>query len=270
MDSFDSEPSPKSVPILGVTIHSLTADEALARLEQLLDERSPHQVATVNPEFLVLARDDPAFRNALLQADLRLADGTCIVVASWLLGRPLPCRHPGVDLVVSLASIAARRSESIYLLGAGPGVAEQAAAVLVHRFPTLRLAGAEMGPAQGNHLPKEGEEALVGRIRASGASILLVAFGAPLQETWLARHKQALGVPIAIGVGGSFDVLSGRVPRAPRLMRHLGLEWLFRLVRMPWRWRRQLGRLPRFVALVLLQALRGPNAWRPDTSTAQS
>ncbi len=270
MGSFSSKPSPKSVPILGVTIHSLTADEALAHLEQWLDEGSPHQLATVNPEFLILARDDPAFRKALLEADLRLADGTGIVVASWLLGRPLPCRHPGVDLVVSLASIAARRGESIYLLGAGPSVAEQAAAALLHRFSTLRLAGAEMGPAEGIDLTTEAEEALVARIRASGATILLVAFGAPLQETWLARHKHALGVPIAIGVGGSFDVLSGRVPRAPHFIRQLGLEWLFRLVRMPWRWRRQLSRLPRFVALVLLQALRGPNAWRPDPSAARS
>ena len=259
-----------SVPILGVSIHSLTAEQVRARIEQFLEERKPHQIATVNPEFLVLAQDDLHFRNALQQADLRLADGTGVVLASWLLGRPLPCRHPGVDLVVALSSLAARRGEGVYLLGAGPDVAREAAAALVRHNPMLRVVGAEMGPLPGHPFSQQEDEALVERIWACHPSILFVAFGAPLQETWVAQHKEALDVPVMVGVGGSFDVLSGLVPRAPHMMRSLGLEWLYRLVRMPWRWRRQLTRLPRFVGLVLLQTLRGPNAWRAGSDLAGS
>jgi N-acetylglucosaminyldiphosphoundecaprenol N-acetyl-beta-D-mannosaminyltransferase len=167
--------------------------------------------------------------------------------------------------VVSLCEIASKRGASVYLLGSGPGVAEQAAAMLQYRLPALSIAGAEMGHAPGTRLSEEEERALVERIRASHAAVLFVAFGAPLQETWLSRNKAALGVPIAVGVGGAFDVLSGRIPRAPRIMRRFGLEWLFRLVRMPWRWRRQFTRLPRFIGLVLLQALRGSSDRDPDS-----
>ncbi|MBN1967050.1 MAG: WecB/TagA/CpsF family glycosyltransferase, partial [Anaerolineae bacterium] len=133
----------------------------------------------------------------------------------------------------------------LFLLGAAPGVAERTAAVLECDYPGLQIAGTYAGsPA-----PQE-EEAIIERVNASGADILFVAYGAPRQDDWIARNRERLNVRVAMGVGGSFDFIAGVVPRAPRWMQQIGLEWLFRLIRQPWRWRRML-RLPRFIWAVL-------------------
>ncbi|MGH2391295.1 MAG: WecB/TagA/CpsF family glycosyltransferase, partial [Chloroflexota bacterium] len=134
----------------------------------------------------------------------------------------------------------------LFLLGAGPGVAEAAGAALRSHYPTLTIAGALAGS------PRPCDEAAIGAaIRSARPDILLVAFGAPAQDLWIARNRSALGVPVAIGVGGAFDFLAGRIPRAPGWMRRLGVEWFYRLARQPWRWRRMIA-LPRFAAMVLV------------------
>ena len=199
----------------------------------------------------MISLDDPEFSRVIEQADLSIPDGVGLLWAARWLGQPLRRRVTGVDSVIRLAELAAEHSAPIFLLGAGPGVAEAAAVQLQRRFPALPIAGCFAGsPA-----PAEAPDILA-RIERSGAAILLVAFGAPAQDKWIARHRDQLGVRIAIGVGGAFDFISGRVPRAPRIVRQLGLEWLFRLIRQPWRWRRML-RLPRFVWRVVREPRAG-------------
>jgi N-acetylglucosaminyldiphosphoundecaprenol N-acetyl-beta-D-mannosaminyltransferase len=241
------------IEILGIPIENVSPAEAAGRFRAWLGgpDGRLHQVSTVNPEFIVAARRDPEFRSALLGSYLSTADGVGVVLAARILGRPLRGRLTGVELVETIAGLADPRPR-LFLLGAAEGVAEEAAARLVARYPGCQVTGCYSGsPA-----PEEVDEILT-RIRAAGADTLLVAFGAPAQEKWIARYCRQLagcGIVLAIGVGGTFDYLAGRVPRAPRLIRRAGFEWLYRLVRQPWRWRRQLA-LPWFVLLVLRERL---------------
>lgn len=244
--------------VLGVRVDNVTEEEALARIAAFVAEGGPHQVVTVNPEFVVVARDTPAFRAVLNGADLALADGVGLLWASRLLGQPLRARLPGVDMVVRICERAAALGQRVYLLGGGEGVAAAAAQRLQRLVPGLKVAGWYAGSPRDEEAPE-----IVARIRAAAPQVLFVAFGAPAQELWIARHGRELGVPVMMGVGGSFDYLSGRVARAPRWMRRLGLEWLFRLVRQPWRLRRQITRLPRFALLALWEALRTRRSARP-------
>ena len=240
--------------ILGVRIDDCPLDESVARCARLLAQPPAaaggrlHQVATVNPEFVMRARQDPAFRRLLNEVDLATPDGAGIILASVLLGRRLRGRTTGVALSEQLVALAAARGYRLFLLGAQPGVAAEAGRIWLGRYPGLQVAGAYPGS------PAEDErEEITARITASGADLLFVAFGAPAQDLWIARNRAALpSVRLALGVGGVFDYLTGRVPLAPPLLRRAGLEWLYRLYRQPWRWRRMLA-LPAFGAAVLGQ-----------------
>lgn len=236
--------------VLGVRVHAVTQAQAMAQVEAALDGGGSLHVATVNPEFIMAAQRDQAFRAVLDEVDLAVPDGVGLVVAGRLLGLPLPERVAGVDLVESIAERAARRGWRLFFLGARPGVALAAAEQLRRRYPGLLVAGAFAGSPR----PEE-EEAILEQVRMARADVLLVAFGAPAQDLWLRRVRGRHPARVAIGVGGAFDFISGRAQRAPRWLRRLGLEWLHRLYREPWRWRRQLA-LPRFAALVALQRLR--------------
>ncbi len=228
-------------------------------VDRFVQEGGVHQVATVNPEFVMRARRDDAFRQALAQADLAVPDGVGLIWAGLLLGRRFRGRVPGVELTHRLAALAADRGYALYLLGAAPGVAEEAAACLRKDHPGLRIAGTYAGSPD----PAD-EEQIVARIRAAAPQILLVAYGAPQQDLWLRRNLPRLFVPVGMGVGGTLDYIAGRVPRAPAWMRRIGLEWSYRLIRQPWRWRRMLA-LPTFAGLVLCQAARRSLAqWRGD------
>jgi N-acetylglucosaminyldiphosphoundecaprenol N-acetyl-beta-D-mannosaminyltransferase len=211
-----------------------------------------HHVVTVNPEFVIVARRDARFAAVLRESALATADGIGIVLAGRVLGVPVPGRVTGVDLVEGLAGLG-HAGCRLFLLGAGPGVAEEAASRLRDRFPGARIAGTFAGSPDDASFPEIAE-----RLGEAQASVLLVAFGHPVQDLWISRHRDALathGILVGIGVGGVFDYLSGRVPRAPRLLRRLGLEWLYRLIRQPWRWRRQLA-LPLFALLVVRERIR--------------
>jgi N-acetylglucosaminyldiphosphoundecaprenol N-acetyl-beta-D-mannosaminyltransferase len=211
----------------------------------------PAHVVTVNPEFVVAARRDATFSRVLGASALATADGVGIVLAGRMLGVPVGERVTGVDLVEGLAGLE-HPENRLFLLGAAPGVAEEAAVRLRERFPGARIAGTFAGS------PRDEDVAEIeARLAAARATVLLVAFGHPRQDLWIARHREALathGILVAIGIGGAFDYLSGRVPRAPRWIRRIGLEWLYRLIRQPWRWRRQLA-LPLFVLLVVRERL---------------
>lgn len=237
------------VAILGVPFDRVDLPAAAALILGRLDRAERTFVITANPEFVMLARRDAELRRIVRDADLVVADGTGVVVAARLLGDPL-ARVPGRHLVATLVPELARRGARCFLLGAAPGVAERAAAELRRRAPALVVAGCYAGSA-------DDDADTVPRVRDARPDVLLVAYGMPRQERWLERNLRSLPtVRLAIGVGGVFDQLAGvqRVP--PALVHRLGLEWLWRLLREPSRWRRQRV-LPLFAVLVLRERLRG-------------
>ena len=253
-DAVGTGPSPapaSGVRILGVKVHAVTYDDLLDRAGAWIASRGPHQVATVNPEFVMCARRDHTFAAVLEGADLCVADGVGLLWAARLQGARLPERVTGSDALPLLARRAARSGWRVYFLGAKPGVAERAAAVLVQRYPGFQVVGCFSGSPSPGDAPD-----VIGRVRAARPDLLFVAYGAPAQDVWIARHAHELEVPVMMGIGGAFDHLVGVQRRAPEAFQRAGLEWLYRLVTQPWRWRRQLA-LPRFVLLVLAERLRG-------------
>lgn len=217
---------------------------ALDRIESLIAAGGHHQVATVNPEFVMRAQADAGFARVLEGADMCLPDGVGVVWAMRRMGCRLPGPVTGTDLVPPLAELCARRGHRLFLLGAGPGVAPALATHLRDANPTLEVAAHAGSPAAAD------DEETLRLIREHRTDVLLVAYGAPGQELWIDRLKERLGVSLAMGVGGAFDFLAGRVPRAPAWMRRSGLEWLYRLARQPWRVRR-MAVLPVYALKVL-------------------
>lgn len=239
----------ESVEILGVRVDDATYADLLAKVDAFVSSGEPHHVITMNVEMLVAAHDDPAFAAVLRAGDLNVADSVGVMLAARLLGRPLQERVTGSDGIYRLAAHSARNNYRLYLLGAAPSVAELAAENLKAANPGLVLAGAYAGSPRISE-----EDDIIRRVRAANPDLLLVAYGVPAEEKWIARNRLRLGVPVMMGVGGALDFAAGVVRRAPGWMRQLGLEWLYRLAREPWRWRRQLA-LPRFSALVMKQKL---------------
>lgn len=236
----------RRIAILNVTIDDVIEDEAITRIAGFIAEGGPHFVATINPEFVMEAQTNPAFRHTLAAADLATPDGMGLLIAARWYGTPLRGRVTGIELVNRIAAAAATHGWSLFLLGAAPGIAERAAAVLKHTHPKLRIVGCHAGsPALSDSVHS------CALISAAHPDILLVAYGHPKQELWIAAHQPQLCVPVAIGVGGTFDFIAGIVPRAPRWMRRIGVEWLYRLFRQPWRWRRILVAVPRFLWAIL-------------------
>lgn len=239
----------RRVDILGVGFDRVALVDAVAEIERRLDDGQRTFVVTANPEFVMLCRDDRELAGIAARADLVIPDGTGAVVAARLLGDPLPGRAPGRLLVDRLAAVATERRLSVFLLGAGPGVADRAATILRTRHPELRIAGTYSGSAAD-------DADVVPRVAAAAPDIVLVAFGMPRQERWISRNLPLLrSVRVAVGVGGSLDYLAGTTKPPPRVVHAIGLEWLWRLVRDPSRWRRQRV-LPLFVFLVLVSRMR--------------
>lgn len=242
--------------ILGCRVDDVDLAEAAARIAAFAREGGGRRVVTLGTEMIVHARRDAAYRAVVNGADLVVADTIGVIYASRLYGMPLRGRVAGIELLERLCACAARENLPVYLLGAAPGVAEAAGAALTARHPGLRVAGTRDGyfaPAQASEV--------AAAIRRSGACILFAALGFPKQEYFLADWLGASGAGAGMGVGGSFDVLAGRLPRAPETFRRLGLEWLYRLLREPRRWRRQLA-LPTFAWLVVLERLRAKKGTR--------
>jgi N-acetylglucosaminyldiphosphoundecaprenol N-acetyl-beta-D-mannosaminyltransferase len=224
---------PAAVVILGVRVHAVSMSATLDWIEAAVTARLPRQLCTANPEFLMAAQRDREFFDLLNQADLVIPDGVGLVWAARWLGRPIPGRVAGSDLVGLIAERASQRGWRLFFLGAAEGVAQRAAEILQARYPGWVLAGAFAGSPR-----PEDEPALVERLRAARPDVLLVAYGAPAQDKWIARNRERLGVPLSLGVGGSFDFLAGVARRAPVWVQRLNLEWLHRLIQQPWRARR--------------------------------
>jgi len=240
--------SPESIYVLGVRVDRLSQKQALDRIERIITRRRAggnaarcQQVITLNTEFVMAAQRNLAFRSAINEAALVLPDGIGVVWATHYLGQPAPERVTGTDTLVALAKRCAAAGYRIYLLGAAPGVAEVAGSYLSEVAPGLEISGTYAGsPAPGE------EDAIIDRIKTAGADVLCVAYGAPAQDLWIRRNLSRLPAAVAIGVGGAYDFLSGRQRRAPRIMQRTGLEWLYRLYRQPWRWRRMTA-IPQFI-----------------------
>jgi len=236
----------RSIYVLGVRVDDVDTAEALAIIEEYVRGGDSHQIVTVNAEFIMAAQRDEAFRRIINGASLALPDSIGVVWASHVLGSPLRARVAGVDMMERLSHLAAAKGYGIFLLGAPPGVAELAAQRLCYRYPGLRV----VGTYAGSPAPEE-EDEIVARIRQARPEFLFVAYGAPKQDKWIHRNLDRLDVPVAMGVGGAFDFISGRAVRAPHWMQRAGLEWLHRLIREPWRWRRMLA-LPRFAWRIMM------------------
>jgi N-acetylglucosaminyldiphosphoundecaprenol N-acetyl-beta-D-mannosaminyltransferase len=254
LDSMPQQSLPPSVYVLGVRVDRVSQQQAVDRVEQMIALRRAsgntlpcQQIVTVNPEFVMAAQKNSEFCQTINSAALAVADGIGVVWATRFVGFPTPERITGTDTLVALAKRCAENGYRIYLLGAAPGIAEQAGESLQSLAPGLQIAGAYAGsPA-----PEE-EDAIIEQIHAANADILCVAYGAPAQDLWIYRNLSRLPAALAMGVGGAYDFLSGRRRRAPQTMQRMGLEWLYRLYREPWRWKRMLA-LPHFLFQVLLR-----------------
>lgn len=236
------------IKILDTWIDKVDVTESLRRIDGFIRSGKPNQVVTVNLDFLRLSVQDRSFQELINQSSLAVPDGMPLVWGARLLGDPLPDRVPGVDLVVECSRLAAQRGYRIFFLGAGPGVAENTAALLCERFPGLQVVGTHAPPS----LDPQNDTVTVELIRAASPDILFVAFGAPRQELWIRQHMHTLSVPVSIGVGGAFDLISGRVNRAPSWMQQGGMEWFYRFLMEPRRlWKRYfLHDLPVFAHLI--------------------
>lgn len=231
--------------ILGVKVNTVDTAAALEMIEEFIESGKPHMVVTADSSAVVLAQRDPELRDIINSADLVTPDSVGILWAARRFGTPLPERVSGVDLVGLICERASRSGHSVFLLGAAPGVAAAAADKLVERYPGLQIAGTHHG-----FFDHSNSAEVVEMIRASKPHVLFVAMGIPLQEKWIHRHLDELGVPVAMGVGGTLDVISGRVKRAPEWMQRHGLEWAHRLASNPRKIRKCLT-LPVFAYLVL-------------------
>ncbi|HUD09643.1 MAG TPA: WecB/TagA/CpsF family glycosyltransferase [Patescibacteria group bacterium] len=228
--------------MLGVGLTNVTEQEVLEFIVTGLEkQKEKYYIVTPNPELLVIADKNSGYKTILNRAKLALPDGIGVMIAARLIGKPLKARIHGVDLMENLCREVSNRPITVGFLGAGPGVAEQAAECLKKRYPRLKV----------GLVASEWSEAL----KDKKIDILFVAFGSPKQEIWIADNLKALPAKIIVGVGGAFDFISGKVPRAPKVFRSLGLEWLFRLSIQPWRIKRQLS-LIKFVVLILKEKLK--------------
>lgn len=233
------------VQILGVPIDRITMTQAVDTLVSSISHGEPKVVFTPNSEILAMAHDDGDLKKALREADMLVPDGFGVVLASYILGTPLPERVAGFDLMQNLLSKADKMNFKVFLFGAAPGIAEQTKINIKNRYPGVDIVGVENGYGY-----KENEDEIIEKINSVRPDILFVALGAPRQEKWIHSNRSRINAKVCIGVGGSFDVLAGKKKRAPGFMQKYGFEWLYRLVKEPSRYDRVLE-IPKFLALVV-------------------
>ena len=254
------------VTLLGFNLDRVDMAQVLEWVENRIRESEPGHVVTANIRFMTVAMQDPSCASIVNGADLAVTDGMPLIWLSKLLGTPIPERITGPDLLLSLAGLAAERGYSVYLMGGAAGVAEDAATRLCAMYPGLKVAGTHHG-----YFDEDEELEVVQAIRRCRPQLLFVALGCPKQEFWIHRWKHELDVPVCIGIGGTLDILTGRLKRAPRWVQRAGLEWLYRLQQEPRRlWRRYvLQDIPttlRATGSVLREVLVSRMRWRRSQS----
>lgn len=269
----------KSIKILGVKVNNITMEETMRMLDNFIVSRKPHQIVTLNPEIVMSAQSDNVTKNIINSADLVIPDGVGLLWAASFKGQKISERVAGIDLVYNIAQLAAQKKYSIYFLGATRGVAKKTSEILLNKFPCFKIAGVSDDSPNFDQvtLPKykfpynnritdiksglsDHNSKIAQQIRHSKPDILLVAYGHPKQELFINRYKNILNVPIMIGVGGSFDFISGKAMRAPKIFQklgfnYLGFEWLWRLIVEPWRWRRIYTAVVVFPIFVIIDKL---------------
>jgi N-acetylglucosaminyldiphosphoundecaprenol N-acetyl-beta-D-mannosaminyltransferase len=232
--------------VLGVKINPVSYQETIATIKTYLKGNIKHQITTVNPEFIVTAQSDPEFKQILNDASLAVPDG----VGLLLVNRDITTRVTGTDLIERLAEVGEKEGWRFFFLGGRNSSGQETSNLLRLKYPALKVVGNFEGDGS-----EVGDKESVDKLREAGPiDLLLVAYGHPKQEKWIKRNLEKSNAKVAIGVGGAFDYLSGRSARAPGLVRQIGLEWLFRLIKEPWRFKRQLA-LPKFIYLVLKEKL---------------
>lgn len=247
-----STAAPGVALIRGIPVARVDLDGAVEQIRGWIGRGGAgRMVVTANAEMIAASALDPDLRGILERASMVTADGMSVVLAGRLLGTPLPARVTGYDLMERLLSLADREKYRVFLLGARPEILKGAVAAVRERYPGAVIAGAHHGYFSGSAQ----EAAAAETVKRGGARLLFVAMGAPRQEKWIRDHLPALGGVVAIGVGGSFDVLAGVVPRAPLWMQRSGLEWLYRVVRQPRRVIR-LWKMLYFFCLVIRDRIR--------------
>jgi len=237
----------KTIDVMGVPFSTLNLTETLEHLAAQADRPAGglFHLITANPEIVMASRQDAQLKQIVKDAGMITPDGIGIVMAAKWKGTPLRGRVTGYDILLGLLEIGNRKGYSFYLLGADEETNRKAAETIAARYPNVRIAGRQHG-----FFAKEDEEAIVNEIRSAQPDFLIVAMGAPYSEKWICKYRTTLQTKVAFGVGGSLDVIAGKVKRAPVIWQKLHVEWLYRLLSNPSRWRRQLI-LPKFAWKVI-------------------
>lgn len=235
----------KKTHVLGVPFDAVTMEQAVAKAKKMLAEEGQHFICTPNPEIVMEAQKDKELMDILHEADMVIPDGIGVVWASKYSEIRLKERVAGYDLTQNLMAELAATGETFYFFGGAPGVASTAARMMMKKYPGLKVVGVHNG-----YFDEKEEKKIIQDIKTKSPSILLVGLGAPKQEKWIYDNIRLVRAKVAIGVGGSFDVMAGNVKRAPEIFQKLGLEWFHRLITQPTRWRRMM-RLPKFALTVL-------------------
>ncbi len=239
-----SRPYP-TVTLFGLPFSKMNMRETVDYLAGAIERREPTQVITGNPIMIMAGLDDPDYYRVMAEAELIVPDGAGVVWAAERAGDPVQERVAGFDLLHELMREGERRRWSVYLLGTTQETIEEAARRLQESYPLARLAGCRNG-----YFGPDEDASVVEGIRSAAPDMLFVARALTTQEPWIGRYKQELGVPVMMGVGGSFDVIAGKTKRAPLLFQRLGLEWFYRLMKQPTRAARMLA-LPKFAVKVV-------------------
>ncbi|MBR5783237.1 MAG: WecB/TagA/CpsF family glycosyltransferase [Clostridia bacterium] len=231
-----------TVDVVGVPIQNVTMEEAVSDCSAFLDSKDRRIVVTPNAEILQLCVEDAAVKDIICQADYIVPDGIGVVHGAKILGTPVKQKVAGCDLAWNLLGEAEKKGKRVFLLGAKPGVADTAAQKMKEQYPDLIIAGVQDGYFKQ-------DAPVIETINAAQTDLLFVCLGVPKQEQWMVAHRQELNVSLMMGLGGSLDVFAGTVKRAPKIFIKLGLEWLYRLIKEPWRFKRMM-KLPVFFVSV--------------------
>ena len=234
----------QKVEILNFFFNSLKKSELLKQLYKKINNKEKTFLVTANPEIVMYANKDAGYKDIIQEADYLIADGYGIILASKLLGKPLPERIPGFEIMTALLEEGNRQGWSVYFFGAKEEVVSKAVTTVKERYENLTIAGYHNGYFDWNDTYVQEE------IKATEPDLIFVALGFPKQEQWISSNINYFNKGIFIGLGGSFDVLAGAVKRAPLIWQKLNLEWLYRLIKQPSRWRRMLA-LPHFILKVM-------------------
>jgi N-acetylglucosaminyldiphosphoundecaprenol N-acetyl-beta-D-mannosaminyltransferase len=235
----------KLINIAGINIDDITMEQAVKRVYEFIDSGENHSIYTPNAEIMMDGITNASIKEVLNSSDMLVADGAGVVLASKILGRSVSEKVSGVDMAKNLLASSREKPIRFFLFGGKPGIAEKAHANIICDYPGAQVVGTRNG-----YFSQEDEDDIINEINNSGADVLFVCLGAPKQEMWIHRNKDKLKVKASLGVGGTLDILAGNVKLAPDFFRNHGLEWLYRLYKEPWRFKRML-RLPKFILYIV-------------------